>query len=61
EIERLALDDMLEFYNGFRVQFANRATLRMVDAGRQLERALALFEKRQSQAADTTIPVQMAR
>jgi hypothetical protein len=61
EIERLALDDILEFYNGFRVQFANRATLRMVDAGRQLERALDLFDKRQSQAADTSIPIQTAR
>jgi hypothetical protein len=61
ELERLALDDMLEFYNGFRVQFANRATLRMVDAGRQLERALALFDKRQSQAAGASIPIQTAR
>ncbi|HJZ45554.1 MAG TPA: hypothetical protein VKE41_00240 [Roseiflexaceae bacterium] len=61
EIERLALDDMLEFYNGFRVQFANRATLRMVDAGRQLERALALFEQRQTQATQITVPVQTAR
>jgi hypothetical protein len=61
EIERLALDDILEFYNGFRVQFANRATLRMVDAGRQLQRALALFDKRQSQAAGHSIPIQTAR
>jgi hypothetical protein len=61
EIERLALDDMLEFYNGFRVQFANRATLRMVDAGRQLERALALFDKRQIEATDRSIPIQTAR
>ncbi len=61
EIERLALDDILEFYNGFRVQFANRATLRMVDAGRQLERARALFDKRESQATGPSIPIQTAR
>jgi hypothetical protein len=61
EIERLALDDILEFYNGFRVQFANRATLRMVDAGRQLERARALFEKRELQATSASIPVQTVR
>jgi hypothetical protein len=61
EIERLALDDILEFYNGFRVQFANRATLRMVDAGRQLERARALFEKRELQATSASVPVQTMR
>jgi hypothetical protein len=61
EIERLALDDMLEFYNGFRVQFANRATLRMVDAGRQLDRARALFDKREIQATGPAIPIQTAR
>jgi hypothetical protein len=61
EIERLALDDILEFYNGFRVQFANRATLRMVDAGRQLERARILFDKREIQATGPYIPVQAAR
>jgi hypothetical protein len=61
EIERLALDDILEFYNGFRVQFANRATLRMVDAGRQLERARILFDKREIQATSPSIPVQTAR
>ena len=59
EIERLALDDILEFYNGFRVQFANRATLRMVDAGRQLERARALFDKRESQATSPSIPASL--
>ncbi|MEO7912133.1 MAG: hypothetical protein ABIV47_21020 [Roseiflexaceae bacterium] len=61
EIERLALDDILEFYNGFRVQFANRATLRMVDAGRQLERARALFNKRELQATSASVPAQMIR
>jgi hypothetical protein len=61
EIERLALDDILEFYNGFRVQFANRATLRMVDAGRQLERARALFDKREIQATGASIPAQTVR
>ena len=61
EIERLALDDILEFYNGFRVQFANRATLRMVDAGRQLERARALFDKREIQATGASVPAQTVR
>jgi hypothetical protein len=61
EIERQALDDMLEFYNGFRVQFANRATLRMVDAGRQLERALELFDMRRSATTAQSVPVQTAR
>ena len=61
EIERLALDDILEFYNGFRVQFANRATLRMVDAGRQLERARALFDKREIQATGASVPAQAVR
>src|SRR4051794_14807800 len=61
EIERLALDDILEFYNGFRVQFANRATLRMVDAGRQLERARALFDKREIQATSASVPAQTVR
>jgi len=61
QIERLALDDILEFYNGFRIQFANRATLRMVDAGRQLARARALFDQRESQATGPAISVQTAR
>ena len=61
EIERLALDDILEFYNGFRVQFANRATLRMVDAGRQLERARTLFDKREMQAVSPSVPAQTVR
>jgi hypothetical protein len=61
EIERLALDDILEFYNGFRIQFANRATLRMVDAGRQLERARALFDKREIQATGAAVPAQTVR
>jgi hypothetical protein len=51
EIERQALDDMLEFYNSFSVQYANRATLRMVDADRQLGRARALFDAGRSAAA----------
>jgi hypothetical protein len=61
EIERLALDDILEFYNGFRVQFANRATLRMVDAGRQLERARALFDTRKIQATGASVPAHTVR
>ncbi len=61
EIERLALDDMLEFYNSFRVQFVNRATLRMVDADRQLARARTLFDARRSAAASQPMPPQTAR
>jgi hypothetical protein len=61
ENERQALDDMLEFYNGFRVQFANRATLRMVDASRQLDRARALFDARRTQTDARSIPAQTIR
>jgi hypothetical protein len=61
ELERQALDDMLEFYNGFRVQFANRATLRMVDASRQLDRARTIFDARRTQTATQPIPIQSAR
>jgi hypothetical protein len=60
EIERQALDDMLEFYNSFRIQFANRATLRMVDAERQFDRARALFAARRS-VTEQLIPPQVAR
>ncbi|MBK9712648.1 MAG: hypothetical protein IPO81_15260 [Kouleothrix sp.] len=61
EIERQALDDMLEFYSSFRVQFANRATLRMVDAERQLGRARARFDALRSSATAPLPPRQSAR
>lgn len=61
EIERQALDDMLEFYNSLSVQQANRATLRMVDSSRQLDRARALFDARQPSIATQAVPVQTAR
>jgi hypothetical protein len=61
EIERQALEDMLEFYNGFRIQFANRATLRMVDASRQLDRAREVFDARRTQTDARSIPAQMIR
>ena len=61
EIERQALDDMLEFYNSFRVQFANRATLRMVDAERQFTLARALLETRRATANRQAVPSQTMR
>ena len=61
EIERQALDDMLQFYNSLSVQDANRATLRMVDSSRQLDRARALFDARLSANHDATVPAQVAR
>ena len=61
EIERQALDDMLEFYNSFRVQFANRATLRMVDAERQFTLARALLETRRATATRQAVPSQTMR
>jgi hypothetical protein len=60
EIERRALDDMLEFYNTFRVQFANRATLAMIDAELQFEHARALFETRRASSGHP-LPQQNAR
>lgn len=61
EIERQALDDMLEFYNSLNVQNANRATLRMIDSGRQFERASALFDARQAAIGSQLIQAQAAR
>jgi hypothetical protein len=39
ELERAALGDMLEFYNSFSISIANRATLRLEDADKHLQRA----------------------
>jgi hypothetical protein len=61
EIERQALDDMLEFYNSLSIQYANRATLRMVDSSRQLERARALFDARRQAIAGQSVYSQVAR
>ncbi len=61
EIERQALDDMLEFYNSLRVQEANRATLRMADSSRQLDRARDLFDARRRSIANQPVHVQVAR
>jgi hypothetical protein len=61
EIERQALDDMLEFYNSLRVQDANRATLRMVDSSRQLDRARALFDARARSIGNQPVQAQVVR
>jgi hypothetical protein len=61
EIERQALDDILEFYNSLRLQDANRATLRMVDSSRQLERARALLDIHRRAIGNQGIQVQVAR
>ncbi len=60
EIERKALDDMLEFYSTLSIQYANRATLRMGDAARQLEYAGQLFAA-PAAAQPAAIPAQAAR
>jgi hypothetical protein len=50
--EQSAMDDMLEFYGSYGLQFANRATVRLLDAGEELERAKAIFQHYQQQAND---------
>lgn len=49
ETELAALDDILAFYSSFSVELANRATLRLAEADRYLERARISFEQRRSQ------------
>jgi hypothetical protein len=61
ELERQALDDMLEFYNSLSVQYANRATLRMVDSGRQIARARAAFEASGHALDDRSVRAQAVR
>jgi len=61
EIERQALDAVLQFYNGLRVQDANRATLRMLDANRQLDRARAVFDAGRRAGGDQLVHAQVAR
>jgi hypothetical protein len=46
ESELDALDDMLNFYGSFSIELANRATVRMSEADRYLERASASFGQR---------------
>jgi hypothetical protein len=61
ELERSALDDMLEFYGSFSIQLANRAALRMEEADKHLERARVDFGIIQARTATHTIHVQVAR
>jgi tetratricopeptide (TPR) repeat protein len=61
ELELAALDDMLEFYNSFQIQIANRATLRFEDAGKQLERARARFDEYRVRALNRALQQQMVR
>jgi hypothetical protein len=61
ELERAALGDMLEFYNSFSISLANRATLRLEDAGKRLDRARARFDAYRTQAAVHALPPQTAR
>jgi hypothetical protein len=49
ETEMAALDDMLAFYGSFSVEVANRATMRMSEADRYLERARQGYSQRLSQ------------
>ncbi len=51
ELERAALGDMLEFYNSFSISLANRATLRLEDAGKRFDRARTRFDTYRTQAA----------
>lgn len=59
--ELAALDDILEFYGSFSVQLANRATLRMDDAGKQLARARTMYAQRQNEAHARAVPPHAAR
>ena len=60
--EIAALNDMLEFYGSFSVQLANRATLGMDEASRQLEQSSEAFSHHQVQARDKLIvPMQTIR
>jgi hypothetical protein len=61
ELERAAIGDMLEFYGSFRISLANRATLRIEDADKSLQRARARFDTYQSRAAEHVVASQTAR
>jgi hypothetical protein len=61
ELELSALDDMLEFYSSFSIQIANRATLRLEDAGQRLERARARFDEYLTRTASPAMYSQTPR
>ena len=61
EIERQAIDSMLEFYSSLSIQNANRATLRMADSARQLDQARRLFALGQAAVPRAPIPAQTLR
>jgi len=61
ELERAALGDMLEFYGSFKISIANRATLRLEDAGKYIQRARARFDTYRSRAAQYSVAPQTAR
>jgi hypothetical protein len=61
EIERAALGDMLEFYNSFSISLANRATLRLEDAGKRFDRARIRFDTYRAQAATHALAPQTIR
>jgi hypothetical protein len=61
ELERAALGDVLEFYNSFSISIANRATLRLEDAGKRLTRARARFDTYRARAGGRTVAPQTAR
>lgn len=54
EVERQALDDMLQFYGSFSVQLANRAAIRMAEASQLLDRARAGFDRAEGQLTSST-------
>jgi hypothetical protein len=61
ELERAALADMLDFYGSFSISLANRATLRLEDARKQIDRARARFEAYQREAVQHAIASQTIR
>ncbi|KPV50825.1 hypothetical protein SE17_24660, partial [Kouleothrix aurantiaca] len=61
EIERQAIDSMLEFYSSLSIQNANRATLRMADSARQLDQARHLFALGEAAVPHAPIPAQTLR
>ncbi len=61
ETELAALDDMLAFYSSFGTEAANRATIRMAEAKRYLERARAGFDQRYAQMTEPAIAAHSIR
>lgn len=56
ELEQAAMSDMLEFYSSFSISLANRATLRLEDAGKRFERARSAFDKHYAEAIKVPLP-----